>query len=267
MTAPPAAEALTLSATLFHVDVDSWLPANFGVQRTLAERESDWETALRGSARDRLGLGHPDLEDAGGRARAATARAGIEALRRVQKKKRDEGDEAEGLGQGGKGRGGDGSDSEDESRTRAVKKRKATVDVFGKPGKSKKKAVNAVHPLLIIKNPIPGYEPGAEDESGNSDGAAAAATTTAPATATAKVSAATAEAASAPIPAPEPVAPSTATSTPKATVAAADAPSAPAAPASDAADADELDTTGMSKTQARREKRKRAKVRKADGAA
>ena len=242
MTAPPAAEALTLSATLFHADIDSWLPANFGVTRPEKDKAAEWESALRGAQRDRLGLGHPDLEDAGARARAASGRAGIEALRRMQKKRKDgDGDGEEGGGRVGGGKGGrDEDEEEDESRTRAVsKKKKSTVDVFGK--KSKNANANAVHPLLRLVNPIPGYDPASAGEvDGKSDEAkdmnAEAMSETKPAESKTDSAAGTKR---------------------------------PRDDDDDDADADEaeaeaeVDTAGMSKTQARREKRKRAKARKA----
>lgn len=141
MSHPPA-EALTLSATLFHADVDAWLPAGFGVVKSEKDKNGDWEKALRGGGRDRLGLGHPDLDDPLSRAKSNTARAGIDALRKIKGKAKDV-TEVEVSRK-------DDSDDE-ESRTRSVSKvKKRSVDVFGKK--------NAVHPLLNLKAPIPGYD-------------------------------------------------------------------------------------------------------------
>lgn len=160
MAALPVAESLTLSATLFHADVDSWLPASFGVSRPDADKAKDWEAALRQTARDRLGLGHPDLTDPLARARAATQRAGIETLRKLKgrEKKGDDSDLAPTPGPGSSsrtaGRGGRDDSDDDESRTRSVSKKKTkTKDAFASKGK------NAVHPLLNLRNPIPGYVP------------------------------------------------------------------------------------------------------------
>ncbi|KAL1411086.1 hypothetical protein Q8F55_002036 [Vanrija albida] len=141
MAAPT--EALTLSATLFHADVDAWLPAGFGVERPAADKQKDWDAALRSSAErsSKLGLGHPALDDPAARAKAAGLRAGTEAIaRRLKAKKGDEvlvpvtGD--------------DDADDDEESRTKSVgKKRRA--DPFA-PKPKKKKAEVVEHPLLRL---------------------------------------------------------------------------------------------------------------------
>lgn len=130
-------EALTLSASLFHADIDSWLPADFGVAKP---RSTEWEITTRG---ERLGVGHPSLADPTSRAQAASQRAGIEVLNRKLKKRKEEAaafvpaeeEEDEGESRGGK----------------ASAKKKRRVDPF-KKGEAK------VHPLLDLRNPIPGYD-------------------------------------------------------------------------------------------------------------
>lgn len=135
-------ESLTLSASLFHANVDSWLPANFGVTKPESSKQKDWEAALRTSRGERLGLGHPDLADPTARATAATQRAGIELLNRKLQKRKEENEKFVPR---------EDEEDEEESRGKSVKKRKR-VDPF-KKGESK------VHPLLNLKNPIPGYVP------------------------------------------------------------------------------------------------------------
>lgn len=148
MAALPTPEALTLAANVFHADVDAWLPASFGVARSAAEKEAEWAAArssgaLRGA--DRLGLGHPDTEDPEARRAAQVSRAGGDILRRALKRKGDEPVVTPAAAR---------EDDDGESRSRAVSsKKRKTADAFGK---GRKEA--AVHPLLNLKNPIPGYD-------------------------------------------------------------------------------------------------------------
>lgn len=157
----PTPEALTLAATLFHADVDAWLPKNFGVTRSAEAKEAEWAAARSaGLGGDRLGVGHPHLADPEARRAAASARAGGDILRKVVgKKRKDDEADAAAAGAGGSGGRGRGDDSDDESRTRAVSSKKRRVaDAFGSGKKKKGKAEPVVHPLLNIKNPIPGYD-------------------------------------------------------------------------------------------------------------
>ncbi|GMK55089.1 hypothetical protein CspeluHIS016_0201450 [Cutaneotrichosporon spelunceum] len=144
----PTPEALTLAANVFHADVDAWLPPSFGVARSQEAKEAEWAAArafgaLRGA--DRLGLGHPDAEDPEARRAAQVSRAGGDILKKALKRKVDD------AGPASTPEKEDRDDGESRSRAVASKKRK-TVDAFGK-GKQA-----AVHPLLNLKNPIPGYD-------------------------------------------------------------------------------------------------------------
>ncbi|BEJ12406.1 hypothetical protein CspHIS471_0208660 [Cutaneotrichosporon sp. HIS471] len=145
----PTPEALTLAANVFHADVDGWLPTSFGVTRTEKEKEAEWASArafgsLRGA--DRLGLGHPDAQDPEARRAAQVSRAGGDIIKKALKRKAEEGTPTPTPSSLG-GR----DDGDDESRSRAVvSKKRKTADAF--------KSKAAVHPLLILKNPIPGYD-------------------------------------------------------------------------------------------------------------
>lgn len=148
----PTSESLTLSATLFHADVDSWLPANFGVSQPETSKAAEWEAALRSSAdrAQRLGLGHAALEDAALGAKFKNQRAGLSVLE--QKLKRRKAEEAR---EGAGGVGGGRDDSEDEeSRTRSIKTNKKARDPFAK-GKANAHPAPAreekVHPALLKK--------------------------------------------------------------------------------------------------------------------
>ncbi|CAK9784548.1 hypothetical protein CC85DRAFT_283030 [Cutaneotrichosporon oleaginosum] len=155
MAALPTPEALTLAANVFHADIDAWLPPSFGVTRTAEEKEAEWAAArsfaaLRGS--DRLGLGHPDMDDPEARRAAQVSRAGGDILKRTLKRK-SEGEDESSAPATQASRGDD-----DESRTKAVSsKKRKTADAFKSKGKKE-----AVHPLLNLKNPIPGYDAPAE---------------------------------------------------------------------------------------------------------
>lgn len=139
-TTAPTSESLTLSATLFHADVDSWLPANFGVSQPESAKAAEWEQALRSSAdrAQRLGLGHAALEDANLGAKFRNQRAGIDVLEKKLKRRKDDGEEKV----SGAGKEED-SEEEAESRTRSIKTNKRKNDPFaGKP---------KVHPALAKK--------------------------------------------------------------------------------------------------------------------
>ncbi|WOO81391.1 uncharacterized protein LOC62_03G004922 [Vanrija pseudolonga] len=244
MSAPT--EALTLSATLFHADVDAWLPAGFGVQRPAEDKQKDWEAALRSSAErsSKLGLGHPALEDPVQRAKAATARAGADAIAKRLKGRNKADDEVLLPGAGA----AVDHDDDDESRTKSVGKKKR-VDPFATKAKKKGKAEVVEHPLLRL---------------GGAGPATTAVTPTAVTTTTAKAAAAAAPAAAATKPAPAPAPPSPKSSlkrpreddvpSPDDRVAALKAASGSAPPAPPA--------TELSKTQLRRANRKKAKRNK-----
>lgn len=247
MSAPT--EALTLSATLFHADVDAWLPTGFGVQRPAEEKQKDWEAALRSSAErsSKLGLGHPALEDPVQRAKAATARAGVDALaKRLKGRKADEQHEVLLPGAGALDRD---DDNDDESRTKSVGKKKR-VDPFATKSKKKAKAEVVEHPLLRL---------------GGAGPATTAVTPAAVTTTTAKATKATPAAPAAPAPARSPAPPSPKASlkrpreddvpSPDDRVAALKAASGSALPVAPSAE--------LSKTQLRRAKRKKAKRDKA----
>lgn len=154
-TPTPTPEALTLAANIFHADIDAWLPSNFGVTRSNAAKDAEWAAARSYGGSDRLGVGHPDAADPEARRRAQSSRAGGDLLRKVvRKKRRGDEEEASAASFGGAVGGRGGGDDDDESRTRAVSsKKRRKADAFAKSAK-----VTAVHPLLNLKNPIPGYD-------------------------------------------------------------------------------------------------------------
>lgn len=145
----PTSESLTLSATLFHADVDSWLPANFGVSQPETAKAAEWETALRSSAdrAQRLGLGHAALEDAALGAKFRNQRAGLSVLEQKLKKRKNAEEAA-----GGTGRDDVDSEEEAESRTRSIKTNKKSKDPFSGKGKvhpALAKKETKVHPALL----------------------------------------------------------------------------------------------------------------------
>lgn len=149
----PTSESLTLSATLFHADVDSWLPANFGVSQPESSKAAEWESALRSSAdrAQRLGLGHAALEDAALGAKFKNQRAGLSVLEQKLKKRKN----AEESTAAGAGRDEEDSEEEAESRTRSIKTNKKSKDPFAGKGKvhpALAKKETKVHPALLKKS-------------------------------------------------------------------------------------------------------------------
>ncbi|WVO14029.1 hypothetical protein L204_101654 [Cryptococcus depauperatus] len=59
----PSGEALALSASIFTSSIANWIPANFGVTKSELEKVGDFESVLREERGGRLGLGHPLLDD------------------------------------------------------------------------------------------------------------------------------------------------------------------------------------------------------------
>lgn len=144
----PTSESLTLSATLFHADVDSWLPANFGVSQPESSKAAEWESALRSSAdrAQRLGLGHAALEDAALGAKMRNQRAGLSVLEQKLKKRKAA------VEDGAVVREQEGSEEEAESRTRSIKTNKKAKDPFAAKGKvhpALAKKETKVHPALL----------------------------------------------------------------------------------------------------------------------
>ncbi len=228
----PTAEALTLAAAAFHAEVDAWIPAGFGVMRSQAEKDAEWAAACAYGARG------ADGEE------ARRSRAGGEVLRRALKRKGGDAPLPE--------RREEADDGESRAAAVSSKKRK-TKDAFGKAG--------AVHPLLNLKNPIPGYDAPAEprvvraapakkaqvDDSVNAAAALAASLST---------GGATMRVVSRPPPSPK---------SPKAKI--GSTPGSPTAKKTPSVAASETGTSEgaepKSKSALRREKRKAAKARKA----
>lgn len=145
----PTSESLTLSATLFHADVDSWLPANFGVSQPESSKAAEWESALRSSAdrAQRLGLGHAALEDAALGAKMRNQRAGLSVLEQKLKKRKNAAEDGASVG-----RDEEDSEEEAESRTRSIKTNKKAKDPFASKGKvhpALAKKETKVHPALL----------------------------------------------------------------------------------------------------------------------
>ncbi|TYJ56705.1 hypothetical protein B9479_002636 [Cryptococcus floricola] len=139
----PTPEALALSASLFTSSIAAWIPANFGVPKSEVDKSKEFDRALKEERGGRLGLGHPSIDDP---KRLAAFSAGGGGLASLSKKLGKEKKEIEGAEQQ-KGKGGD-DDEEEESRVRSVGKTKKNTaqDLFG--GKKKKKPeAPQVHPL------------------------------------------------------------------------------------------------------------------------
>ncbi|WVQ71807.1 hypothetical protein IAR50_001349 [Cryptococcus sp. DSM 104548] len=138
----PTPEALALSASLFTSSIAAWIPANFGVPKSEVDKSKEFDRALKEERGGRLGLGHPSIDDP---KRLAALGAGGGGLAGLSKKLGKEKKEKE---QGAEQLKGKDEDEEEESRVRSVGKTKksAAQDLFG--GKKKKKPeVPQVHPL------------------------------------------------------------------------------------------------------------------------
>ena len=135
-SAIPTPESLALSANIFTAQIASWIPASFAPPTPSHQAEAEWQAILRtaGEGKDRLGLGHPDLNAP----RAAGYGAGIKGLEKSLQKgaqreqeKREWKPKAE----------ADSESEEEESRSSMIgKKRKGGVmDLLGgKKGKQVK---------------------------------------------------------------------------------------------------------------------------------
>ncbi|KAK1924954.1 hypothetical protein DB88DRAFT_487440 [Papiliotrema laurentii] len=154
--AGPSTEQLALSASLFTSAIDAWIPASFGPKPTAADQKAQFDQRLRQAAlqgdNERLGAGHPDsgvykprgpslssLErklgkvDRKGKAGSPLANPASAQLQRD-----------------------DSDDDDEESRTRSVGRKKvnAVADLLRgkKSKKGKEPAGPLVHPLLNLSN-------------------------------------------------------------------------------------------------------------------
>ncbi|WRT67308.1 uncharacterized protein IL334_004277 [Kwoniella shivajii] len=58
-----SSESLSISASLFTSSIDSWIPSNFGVIKPASEKEREFSALLKTDHSDtKLGLGHPSLD-------------------------------------------------------------------------------------------------------------------------------------------------------------------------------------------------------------
>ncbi|WVR05395.1 hypothetical protein IAU60_002409 [Kwoniella sp. DSM 27419] len=133
----PPVEALTLSASLFASSIDSWIPVNFGAPRPAASTRDEISLSSRDERSDRLGLGHPLIDQP---RKGAPKGAGLSGLsRKLDSERKGKGKARdEGVSAGDPSRETDSE--EEESRVRSVGRKKAggggLGDMFG--GKKKK---------------------------------------------------------------------------------------------------------------------------------
>lgn len=141
----PTTEALAFSASLFTSSIASWIPPNFGVTKSETDKQADFELALKEEKGGRLGLGHPliDAPRKYGDSRGGNGLAGLSKKLGNDKKNKDK--------EGGQSLPQQQPEDvdEEESRVKSVGKGKKSVngvlDMFG--GKKKRKAEQQVHPL------------------------------------------------------------------------------------------------------------------------
>lgn len=141
----PTTEALAFSASLFASSIVSWIPPNFGITKSETEKQADFELALKEERGGRLGLGHPliDAPRKYGEARGGNGFAGLSKKLGNEKKNKDKEDGGSLPSQQPQ------DEDEEESRVKSVGKGKKSVngvlDMFG--GKKKRKTEQQVHPL------------------------------------------------------------------------------------------------------------------------
>lgn len=141
----PTTEALAFSASLFTSSIANWIPPNFGVTKSETEKQADFEHALKEERGGRLGLGHPliDAPRKSGDPRGSSGLAGLSKKLGNDKKNKDKEDG------GSLPQQQPQDEDEEESRVKSVGKGKKNVngvfDMFG--GKKKRKAEQQVHPL------------------------------------------------------------------------------------------------------------------------
>ena len=84
----PSAEALALSAAAFSASIDAWIPAGWGASSSGTSKSSELTLSGFGGADDRLGLGHPLLDQAN--KRPATSGLGALGKNLAKRPKRDD---------------------------------------------------------------------------------------------------------------------------------------------------------------------------------
>ena len=149
---PPSSEQLALSASVFTNSIDSWLPKTFGPKQGNIDRDADFAKRLREAARqgenERLGLGHPDIGVH--KARGPSLSALQKKLGKVDRK----GSQKQVQAQITRPSPDDSDEEESRSKSLSSKKRSRGVqDLL--LGKKKKATVPAVHPVL---SPVPNLE-------------------------------------------------------------------------------------------------------------
>ncbi|WWD01198.1 hypothetical protein V866_008139 [Kwoniella sp. B9012] len=161
----PSSESLSLSASIFYSSIDSWIPHNFGISSSSQSKKDEGLTNLlrpdiRGQAEDRLGLGHPLLDNPN--ASRQIQRNGLVGLSKklnLEKKKGKEKQETNGNGVRYED---DEDEDEEESKFKLSsqnKKKVNAVDPFS-TGKGKKKKdpfstgnnnATVLHPAIIAQ--------------------------------------------------------------------------------------------------------------------
>ncbi|KAK6903131.1 hypothetical protein I203_108393 [Kwoniella mangroviensis CBS 8507] len=140
----PSSESLSLSASIFYSSIDSWIPSNFGTSSSSQSKKDEGLTNLlrpdiRGQTEDRLGLGHPLLDNpSASRQIQRNGLVGLSKKLNLEKKKGKEKQEVN-----GKGARYEDDEDEDEEESKFKlsnqnKKKVNAVDSFS-TGKGKKK--------------------------------------------------------------------------------------------------------------------------------
>ncbi|KAK8869622.1 hypothetical protein IAR55_000189 [Kwoniella newhampshirensis] len=151
----PTPESLALSASLFTSSISSWIPADFGLAKSDSEKAKDFDLAIREErgGGDRLGLGHPLLDEPRQVSRTGAGLAGLSRKLAGEKKGKGKEDAIP------KTKGGsDDEEDEEESRSRSVgkgkmKSKSGVVDMFGGGKKKKRHVVDPTSAVSTAASP------------------------------------------------------------------------------------------------------------------
>ena len=141
----PSAEALALSAAAFSASIDAWIPAGWGASSSSTSKSSELTLSGFGGANDRLGLGHPLLDQAN--KRPATSGLGALGKKLAKRPKRD--DEPISVA-----KPDDDESEEEESRAGAFKSKSTGrgrgLEMLSQRKRKLKGAKEAEHPAALL---------------------------------------------------------------------------------------------------------------------
>ncbi|KAK4685340.1 hypothetical protein P7C73_g4813, partial [Tremellales sp. Uapishka_1] len=165
------AESLSLSASLFTSSIDSWVPKDFGLVKTDEDKRKEFASAFRpgGAERnERLGLGHPLLDAPP--PQASSSHSSLSHLSKHLKRGTDAGKDSEAKLSQQEEEDDDGGE-EEESRSRSVgrgKARKAPSSMVNPFGKKKKATTTKPSRPSPIPEPLKERSPATTSSPGGS---------------------------------------------------------------------------------------------------